>query len=579
MFAAPAAAVAIAAVRWRIDFAGNIIGREAIYSAAVGSPAPLAVVSPDQPAVDYWTPVPSPDGRYLAFNAGKKELLARADGSAVRVLSDSFVALPVWSPDSTRIAWLSFGGDGVELHVARADSLGARVVSRRSAGSRVVWSPDGRHVRIGAASPAGVDSPDGRWAVRPSSNGFAVVRRGSTHPVVTRAGHWWTWSPDSLLLAYATAGGIAVLEMRTLRTRLLTGDAGSQLTWSPDGTLLAYVDCCVTATAGVGDVRTVTRTGTVRVVVPGSTAGVVAQLAWARSDPSASYRPAPAELHTTAPVDQLAADGTGVAYAACGAVYLWTPADGSVTGPTRTNCEPHDSLSVYTLALAGRQVAYGLMCCNNIKSWTLSVVVFGQAPQLLVSGGGDLCCTSYAVLAGHGSLIAYAADRTGFPDYLWTVRTPGGPPLISFVQDRYVAVALDVDGDRILVAHDGAVDVVLSENGGTVFHLDVPIGATPDAQLDGADVAVRDGASVDVYAVNGGALLHTWPLPPGSKLQDAARGLLAFTAGDEIFVLRLADGLQNRVAPGTLAAFMDGGLAAANGAGVRLVPDSVLPAN
>src|SRR5690242_18665594 len=103
MLAAPAAAVAIAAARWRIDFAGNISGREAIYSAAVGGSEPLAIVSPDQPAVEDWAPVPSPNGRYVAFSAGTKELLARADGSAVRVLSGSFVAQPVWSPDSTRI--------------------------------------------------------------------------------------------------------------------------------------------------------------------------------------------------------------------------------------------------------------------------------------------------------------------------------------------------------------------------------------------------------------------------------------------------------------------------------------------
>jgi hypothetical protein len=109
------------------------------------------------------------------------------------------------------------------------------------------------------------------------------------------------------------------------------------------------------------------------------------------------------------------------------------------------------------------------------------------------------------------------------------VRVPGGQPLISFVQNRFVPVALDVDGDRVLVARDGAVDVVLSENGGTVFHLDVPADPSlqpdqhkpPEAQLDGPSVAVRDGDNVDVYAVNGGALLHTWPLPdqPSSGLE------------------------------------------------------------
>jgi hypothetical protein len=455
--------------------------------------------------------------------------------------------------------------------------------------SHVVWSRDSRHVSVESTPPSEHDSPDGRWTVQYLSGSYAVVPRGGTRPVATVAGRWWTWSPDSRFLAYTAAAGITVLDMHTRQMRRLTRDIGSQLTWSPDGALLAYVDCCTDGdSVGIADIRTVTRSGTVRVIVPAARAGVVTTVVWAHSDNSAAYRPAPDDLpgvYTTAPVEQLAADGAGIGFAACGVVSLWTPADGSVVrGPTVTACLPYYSPGhVYTLALAGHEVAYGVICCNNVKSWTLSVDVFGQSPQQLLAGGGDACCTSYPVLAGHGSLVAYA-DRSGFPDYLWTVRTPGGQPLMTFEQNRFVQVALDVDGDRILVARDGAVDVVLSENGGTVFQLDVPVATTypfvpPDAQLDGPFVAVRDGDTVDVYAVNGGALLHTWPLPDGSRLEDAARGLLAVRADGEIFVLRLTDGLRARVGPGTLAAFMDDGLAIANGARVRLVPYGLLPAN
>lgn len=590
MLAAPAAAVAIAA-SWRIDYSGNNSGREAIYSVEVGRRAPLAVLSPDRPDVDYSSPVPSPDGRYLAFGDGTRELIARGDGSGARVLIPGSPGLPgqspptpVWSPDSTRLAWLGFGPHGEELHVARADRVGDRVVWRGpAAGYAVRWSRDGSRVRVASASIAGA-SPDGLWTVQYLGSGvpygFAVARRGATQWAVTATGSGWTWSPDSRFLAYVSARGIAVLDMRGLRTRILTPDVGSQLTWSPDGTLLAYVDCCANSSlVGVGDIRTVTRSGTVRVVVPAATAGVVNGLAWAPSDGSATYRPAPTDLpgvYTTAPVARLAADGASVAYAACTVLAVWTPSNGRVVTGPNVACDAYASSRLYTLALAGDHVAYGVECCNNSRSWTLSVDVFGQAPQLLVSGGGEVCCTSYPVLAGRGSLVAYA-DRSGFPDYLWTVRTPGGQPLISFVQNRFVQVALDVDGDRVLVAHDGAVDVLLSENGGTVFHLDVPVGAAPDAQLDGAYVDVRDGTNVDVYAVNGGALLHTWPLPDRAKLLDAAHGLLAFTAAGEISVLRVTDGLRARVAPGTLAAFMDDGLATANGARVQVIPYSALP--
>jgi hypothetical protein len=416
--------------------------------------------------------------------------------------------------------------------------------------------------------------------------------------VAQAAGTSPTWSPDSRLLAYATASGIAVLDVQTGGTRLLTSDEGSLLRWSPDGTMLAYVDCC--------DLRTVTPTGSVRTVAPGADADFVADLEWTRAAPGLAYRPAAAsvslaDVYTTFPVKLLAADGDRVAYASCGGFYLWTPDDGSAaSGGSVLTLLPHVTPVVpaqspadacvtrvyedpYALALAGDRLAYTTVAGANNQLWAVRTVEFGQSPQLLTSGGAGPCCTSYPVVAAHGSLAVYAY-RTGADD-IWTVRVPGGQPLLSFRQSRFAQVALHVDGDRVLVARAGAVDVVLSENGGTVFHLDVPGNPSPppnqqkppDAQLDGPFVAVRDGGVVDVYAVDGGALVHTWPLPDGSTLQDAAHGLLAVSANGEIDVLRLTDGLRTRVAAGTLAAFLRNGLAIANGAHVSIAPNSLLP--
>jgi hypothetical protein len=571
MLAAPAAALAISAARWRLDYVGNVSGRQAIYSADASGVGPLAVLSPDQPTMDFSSPVPSPDGRYLAFSDGRQELIARSDGSSARVLTTGSSVTPVWSPDSTQIAWIAYDrAEGAALHVARADSLGDRVVlafrvdNRDFAGAQVVWSGDSRHVRVRTGPP-----PESEYV-----------------------GHWQARSPDGRLLAYITPAGIAILDAHTRRTRLLTHDLGSQLTWSPDGTMLAYVDCCTNPNSvGVGDIRTVTRTGTVRVVVRASSAGVVTALGWARSDPSASYRPYPPVVYTTAPVAQLAADGDRVAYAACGALNLWTPAGGSVAvgPPLGGGCGPGAYRDVYTLALAGDRLAYGTIAGGLTKSWAVSTDVFGQSPQLLTSANGEFCVSGIPVVAGHGSLVVYA-DRTGYSTYssstyTWTVRASGGQPLISFEQNPFVPVALDVDGDRVLVAIDGTVDVVLSESGGTIFHLDVAVDPSlppfqhkpPDAQLDGAFVAVRDGDNVHVYDVNSGSPLHTWPLPSGSTLQDSAHGLLAVRADGEVYVVRLTDGLRARVAAGTLAAFMDDGLAIANGASVSVVPYDLLP--
>jgi hypothetical protein len=597
MFASPVAAAAIAAGRWRIDYVGNASGRAAIYSADASRRSPLAVVW-DGPMSDYASggPLPSPDGRRIAFSDGREELIARGDGSDTVVLTRSFVYAAAWSPDSTRIAWFASTGVGgaAELHVTRADGTSDHVVRSGIANlsGRVVWSRDGRSVHVRVVTTGGVVSPDGHWiAAYTAGDAFVVTRTGTTQPVAQAAGSSLTWSPDSARLAYATASGIVVLDVRTGRTGVLTTDQGSRLKWSPDGSMLAYVDCCTNSTIGVGDIRTVTLAGSVRTVVRGADAGFVTELEWARAAPRLSYHPAatysgPDRVSTATPVTLLAADGNRVAYTTCGGLYLWTPADGSVAAgpPLGDGCGQGASRVAYALALAGDRFAYATIAGGNVKSWAVSTVEFGQSPQLLTSAGGETCCTSYPVVAAEGSLVVYA-DRTGSSTYTWTVRVAGGQPLISFEQNRFVPLALDVDGDRVLVARDGAVDVVLSENGRTVFHLDVPVDSSlqpgqrkpPDAQLDGPFVVVRNGSVANVYAVDGGALLDTWPLPDGSTLQDCSYGLLAVSAAGEVYVIRLSDGLRTRVAPGTLAAFMNYGLAIATGAGVSVTPYSVLP--
>src|SRR5215471_17796952 len=155
MLAAPAAAFAISAGRWRIDYASTVSGREAIYSADASGHSPLAVVSRDEPT-SVFSPLPSPDGRRIVFADGHGELIARGDGRGAVVLTHEYVQAAAWSPDSTRIAWLDWGSGVGELHVARADGTGGHVVQRgRGVPSgyprQVVWSHDGRSVRVRVA--------------------------------------------------------------------------------------------------------------------------------------------------------------------------------------------------------------------------------------------------------------------------------------------------------------------------------------------------------------------------------------------------------------------------------------------
>lgn len=95
-----------------------------------------------------------------------------------------------------------------------------------------------------------------------------------------------------------------------------------------------------------------------------------------------------------------------------------------------------------------------------------------------------------------------------------------------------------------------------------------------------------------MYDVHSAELLHTWPLPdvPAGPLclwrtcvshqltlQDAARGLAAYTLNGELHLLRTADGADSVLARASIGRFMEDGLVYADGSRLHLVPFSQLP--
>jgi hypothetical protein len=97
------------------------------------------------------------------------------------------------------------------------------------------------------------------------------------------------------------------------------------------------------------------------------------------------------------------------------------------------------------------------------------------------------------------------------------------------------------------------------------------------------------------YDADSGTLLRRWPLsdaPSGSdcrpgipfsctdsqlRLQDAARGLVAYILDNQVHLLRLADGKDVVIAAGIHARFMNAGLVYAEGPRLHLVPFDLLP--
>jgi dipeptidyl aminopeptidase/acylaminoacyl peptidase len=141
---------------------------------------------------DDWAPQWSPDGAWIAFlsdrEGGARVFVIRPDGTELRPLRTGELAGEeqghVWSPDSTRVAYVVSTRDGAsEIWVAELATGAARRVSAAGARDEApTWSPQGRHLayvstrdrRIdlwvaradGSAESRLTDTPEEEWIPR-----------------------------------------------------------------------------------------------------------------------------------------------------------------------------------------------------------------------------------------------------------------------------------------------------------------------------------------------------------------------------------------------------------------------------
>jgi hypothetical protein len=167
---------------------------------------------------------------------------------------------------------------------------------------------------------------------------------------------------------------------------------------------------------------------------------------------------------------------------------------------------------------------------------------------------------------------------------------PGCPCPLSSSPGPYTP--LDVDAGRVVVSGQNETRI-LAADGTMLLTLPVP---TLAAQLSGSDLVLATGGALRVYDALTGALRATWPLPAQTAGHDCdlfgdpsclrpapltvgglSHGLAAYVIDGQVHLLRLADGTDRVVGPGTLARFMDAGLVYADGARIRLVPFERLP--
>lgn len=115
----------------------------------------------------------------------------------IHVASDA--AQPAWSPDGTKIAYVSLSGDDGyhELHVMNADGSGVTPITRRDEGAiyRPTWSPNGQRIAFSKCTRGGCTI-------------FAVNSDGSELVQLTMAGSSFgpAWSPDGTRIAFTLGG-------------------------------------------------------------------------------------------------------------------------------------------------------------------------------------------------------------------------------------------------------------------------------------------------------------------------------------------------------------------------------------
>jgi Tol biopolymer transport system component len=224
---------------------GEVGARDIVVARSDGGDRRIVIAGPG----DDFSPVWSPDHSRIAFltnRDGNVELyIGLVDGSSVTRVTNTGVdeSQPTWSPDGQRIAYVSPDEDGTPrvYWVRFSDLLPNRLIFESNSEADPAWSPSGTWVAFAGLDQNG--NSEGLFLRNPDGvNRLQLSASPDRHPV---------WSPDGKKIVFTSTRdgdeeiyvlqvGVSGPEGQAVR---ITNNPASDFspTWSPDSKRVAFI--------------------------------------------------------------------------------------------------------------------------------------------------------------------------------------------------------------------------------------------------------------------------------------------------------------------------------------------------